>query len=97
MKKCNNVKIGVMTLEDYLAQDAAAYPDKTAVICGEQTYTYAQLWREVQQRAATYPRDKVIPFRSSQTVDFIISYFAIHLAGSVAAPLEKDIPDSLFE
>ena len=86
-----------MTLEDYLAQDAAAYPDKTAVVCGEQSYTYAQLWQEVQQRAATYPRDKVIPFRSSQTVDFIISYFAIHLAGSVAAPLEKDIPDSLFE
>ena len=86
-----------MTLEDYLAQDAAAYPDKTAVVCGEQSYTYAQLWQEVQQRAADYPGGKVIPFRSSQTVDFIITYLAIHLAGSVAAPLEKDIPDKPFE
>ena len=85
-----------MTLEDYLAQDAAQYPDKTAVICGGKTYSYAQLWQLVQQRAADIPSGRVIPFRSSQTIDFIITYFAIHLAGSVAAPLEKDIPEDLF-
>ena len=85
-----------MTLEDYLAQDAAQYPDKTAVICGGKTYSYAQLWQMVQQRAADIPSGRVIPFRSSQTIDFIITYFAIHLAGSVAAPLEKDIPEDLF-
>lgn len=85
-----------MTLEDYLAQDAAKYPEKTAVICGGQSYTYARLWQLVQQRAADIPGGKVIPFRSSQTVDFLVTYLAIHLAGSVAAPLEKDIPDNLF-
>ena len=85
-----------MTLEDYLAQDAAKYPEKTAVICGGQSYTYARLWQLVQQRAADIPGGKVIPLRSSQTVDFLVTYLAIHLAGSVAAPLEKDIPDNLF-
>ena len=85
-----------MTLEDYLAQDAAKYPEKTAVICGGQSYTYARLWQLVQQRAADIPGGKVIPFRSSQTVDFLVTYLAIHLAGSVAAPLEKDIPNNLF-
>ena len=85
-----------MTLEDYLAQDAEKYPEKTAVICGGQSYTYARLWQLVQQRAADIPGGKVIPFRSSQTVDFLVTYLAIHLAGSVAAPLEKDIPDNLF-
>ena len=85
-----------MTLEDYLAQDAVLYPDKTAVICGGESYSYARLWQLVQQRAADIPSGKVIPFRSSQTIDFIITYFAIHLAGSVAAPLEKDIPENLF-
>ncbi|MBR2776907.1 MAG: acyl--CoA ligase [Prevotella sp.] len=85
-----------MTLEDYLAQDAAKYPEKTAVICDGQSYTYARLWQLVQQRAADIPGGKVIPFRSSQTVDFLVTYLAIHLAGSVAAPLEKDIPDNLF-
>ena len=85
-----------MTLDDYLAQDAVLYPDKTAVICGGESYSYARLWQLVQQRAADIPSGKVIPFRSSQTIDFIITYFAIHLAGSVAAPLEKDIPENLF-
>lgn len=85
-----------MTLEDYLAQDAVLYPDKTAVICGGESYSYARLWQLVQQRAADIPSGKVIPFRSSQTIDFIITYFAVHLAGSVAAPLEKDIPENLF-
>lgn len=86
-----------MTLEDYLAQDATRYPQKTAVICGTETYTYAQLWQRVQQRAKDFPSGRVIAFRSSQTVDFLVTYLAIHLAGSVAAPLEKDTPEHLFE
>lgn len=86
-----------MTLEDYLAQDARLYPDKTAVICGNNTVTWAELWHQVENRASDYPKGKVIAFRSTQTIDFIVTYLAIHLAGSVAAPLEKDIPDSLFQ
>lgn len=86
-----------MTLEDYLAQDAQLYPDKTAVICGDTSLTWAQLWKQVQQRAKDYPSGKVIAFRSTQTIDFLVTYLAIHLAGSVATPLEKDIPDHLFE
>lgn len=86
----------MMTLEDYLAQDAQRYPEKTAVICGEKRLSYAQLWARVQQRAADFPRGKVVAFRSSQTVQFLIDYLAIHQAGSVAAPLEKDMPERLF-
>ena len=87
----------LLRLEDYLAQDAERYPDKTAVICGERRFTYSQLWQQVQQRAADFPRGEVIPFRSSQTIDFLVTYLAIHLAGSVAAPLEKDTPQSLYD
>lgn len=86
-----------MTLEDYLAQDARLYPDKTAVICGDTTLTWAELWQQVQSRANDYPKGKVIAFRSTQTVDFLVTYLAIHWAGSVAAPLEKDIPEPLFQ
>ena len=86
----------MMTLEDYLAQDAQRYPEKTAVICGEERLSYAQLWTQVQQRSAGFPRGKVVAFRSSQTVQFLIDYLAIHQAGSVAAPLEKDMPERLF-
>ena len=86
-----------MTLEDYLAQDARLYPDKAAVRCGGEVCSYAQLWQRVQQRAAELPQGRIIPFRSSQTIQFLIDYLAIHLAGSVAAPLEKDIPAALFQ
>lgn len=85
-----------MTFEDYLAQDAARYPEKTAVVCGEESCTYAQLWQRVQLRAADFPSGKVIAFRSSQTIDFVVTYLAIHLAGSAAAPLEKDMPETRF-
>ena len=85
-----------MTLEDYLAQNARLYPEKTAVVSSDESLTYARLWQRVQQRAEDFPRGKVIPFRSSQTVGFLIDYLAIHLAGSVAAPLEKEVPENLF-
>ena len=42
----------MMTLEDYLEQDAIRYPDKTAVICGDEQCTYAELWQRVIERVA---------------------------------------------
>ena len=87
----------MFNLEDYLAQDARLYPDKTAVICGDTSLTWAQLWQQVQQRAKDFPQGKVIAFRSTQTIDFLVTYLAIHLAGSISAPLEKEIPEPLFQ
>ena len=86
-----------MTLEDYLAQDARLYPEKTAVITRDETLNYAQLWQRVQERAKDFPKGQVIAFRTTQDIDFLVTYFAIHLAGSVATPLEKATPDNLFE
>ena len=86
-----------MQLEDYLRQHAEETPDRTAVICDGETISYASLYQRVQARAATLPQGQVVVFRSSQTVDFLVTYFAIHLAGSVAAPLERDTPEPLFQ
>ena len=86
-----------MQLEDYLRQHAEETPDRTAVICGGETISYAALYQRVQARAATLPQGQVVVFRSSQTVDFLVTYFAIHLAGSVAAPLERDTPEPLYQ
>ena len=86
-----------MHLEDYLRQDAQLYPEKTAVITRDETLTYAQLWQRVQERAKDFPKGQVIAFRTTQDTDFLVTYFAIHLAGSVATPLEKATPDNLFE
>ena len=86
-----------MQLEDYLRQHAEETPDRTAVICDGETISYAALYQRIQARAATLPQGQVVVFRSSQTVDFLVTYFAIHLAGSVAAPLERDTPEPLFQ
>lgn len=83
-----------MTLEDYLRQDANLYPDKVAVICGDETCTYRQLWERVEARAAAL-NAKLIPFPTTQSIDFLVEYFAIHLAGAVAVPLEKSQYDSM--
>ena len=86
------------TLEDYLQQDARLYPDKTAVVCGNEHITYARLWLMVRERAKSlvHPRGTVVLFRASQDIEFLVTYLAIHLAGCVAAPLEKDTPESRF-
>lgn len=83
------------TLEDYLKMDAELYPNKVAVICGNETCTYRQLWHRVSLRAKEFHAKRmVVPFLASQSIDFLIEYFAIHLARLVAVPLEKamDIP-----
>lgn len=86
-----------MTLEDYLRQDAERYADKVAVVCDGRQMTYRELYAAVCERAATLPKGEVIAFRNSQDIDFLITYFAIHLAGSIAAPLEKDTPEARFQ
>ena len=86
-----------MRLVDYLAQNAIRYPDKIAVVCGDQYLTYAQLWQEVERRSHDFRPHEVVCFRSSQDIDFLVTYMAVHLAGGVSAPLEHGMPDVLFE
>ena len=88
-----------MVLEDYLKTDCLKYPDKTAVICDNKSVTYSELYCLVEKKMTEliengFSKGDIITFKSSQDIDFIITYFAIHLIGCVAVPLEKDIPDN---
>lgn len=91
-----------MTLEDYLAQDARQWPDKTAVVCEGEEVTYRQLYDRTRKRAAELQQSspqkgRVVCLKASASVDFLVEYFALHLVGCVVAPLERDIPDESFE
>jgi acyl-CoA synthetase (AMP-forming)/AMP-acid ligase II len=88
-----------MILEDYLREDARLYPDKIAIICGAETCSYQQLYERSVARAADYAdrRGKVVLFRASPTIGFVVDYFAIHIAGAVAAPMEKDTPQEIID
>lgn len=83
------------TLEDYLQLHANDDPDETAVItpCGKITYT--QLHKEVCKRAETFAatRGKPVAFRNTQDISFLTTYMGIHMAGGIAVPLEKDLPE----
>ena len=87
-----------MRLVDYLHQNAQRYSSKLAVVCGDSTLTYAQLWQEVQRRAAELKSfHQINCFRSSQDIPFLVTYLATHLAGGVATPLEHGMPEPLFQ
>lgn len=88
-----------MKLEDYLKRDAELYPDKLAVICGEQSMSYRQLWDAVKQKASLHVHDKgqLVPFRAICSVETLVEYFSIHVAGGVAMPLDKKLQNEKFE
>ena len=90
-----------MKLEDYLERNATLYPQKTAVVCGDIKCTYAELYQLVLARTETlksqYQSGQIVCLRASSTVDYLVDYFALHKAGCVAAPLERDMPEATFQ
>ncbi len=91
-----------MMLEDFILTHAERQPDKVAVICQNRLITYRQLWEMIDAkatdlRARGIGQGRVVVMRTSQTTDFLVDYFAVHLSGAVAMPLEKDMPDARFE
>ena len=98
-------------LEDYLALHAQETPEKTAVVCGQEECSYGELYLRVCRRAeelalslstpdsslfTLHSSLPAIPFRSTQSIGFLVEYMAIHKAGAAAAPLEHDIPEDRF-
>ena len=85
----------MMQLEDHLRYWAESCPTKVAVICGEETVTYHELWEQVTHRSLEYKLQEgnALVIRSSQTIDFLVTYFACHLAGKAIVPLESDCTD----
>lgn len=83
-----------MTIEDRLRFHAASNPEKTALKCEGGSYSYSALYDAVCRKAAALGNVKgtLVPIVATPDFDFLVSYFAIHLAGAVAVPLGKDLP-----
>lgn len=86
-------------IEERIRQTVIRFPDKVAVISGNTTLTYAALWEQIRHKADEFLSQGIIRtgeaqvIRTSQSAEFLITYFATHLAGGVAVPLERDIPE----
>ena len=89
----------IMTLEDYLRQDAEQWPDKVAVVCGDEQVTYAELNRRVDERVGQLTNDEgqIVCLRATCGIGYLVDYFALHRRGCVVAPLEHNIPEAVFD
>ncbi|MBQ9212468.1 MAG: acyl--CoA ligase [Bacteroidales bacterium] len=85
-----------MILEDYIQENVKKFPNKTAIIFSQQQISYKELWERITKKCAELPKGETVVFRASQSIDFLIYYFALHLNGSIAVPLEKDTPEEKF-
>ena len=92
----------MMTIERYIERNATLYPDKTAIVCDGDHCTYSMLHERISQKAAAlqaagYREGQIVCLRALPTIDYLVGYFAYHVAGCVVAPLEKDLPEASFQ
>ncbi|MCF0203599.1 MAG: acyl--CoA ligase [Bacteroidaceae bacterium] len=88
-------------LEDYIENHARLTPDKKAIVCNGSSISYCELWKKIQSIPSIHSVPSIggrraYIWRVTQTIDSLIAYFATHLAGMLAVPLEHDLPDEDF-
>lgn len=91
-----------MTLETYLFENAAKCPGKLALVSSSGNLTYQQLASQVKLRADSLinlgiKSGDLLVVRSSQTIDYIVLYFACHLVEATICPLEKDLSEEKID
>lgn len=90
-----------MILEDYIEQNAILYPNKTAIVCNHETCSYKELFHRVNCRVEELKgkvcQGSIKCMRAASTIDFLVSYFALHKLGVAAAPMEYDMSEESFE
>ena len=89
------------SLEQYIFEHSLNTPDKLAIVAQGKAVTYAELWslilaRAEQLRLQGVSAGDVYVVRSSQTIDYLVLYFALHYLRAVVCPLEKDVSDERF-
>lgn len=87
------------SIVEYLAIHASENPLKIAVVANGIETTYSELWKLVRGYASYLFRKGIqkgdfVVTRASQSLDFVVIYFGVHLAGGVIASLERNLPES---
>ncbi len=87
-----------MKIEDYIAKHAKERPDRVAVIDSVGKHSYAEFYEALLHRKDELrsKKETIFLFRMSQSYDSLLNYFASHIAGRVAVPLEKNFPEQPF-
>jgi non-ribosomal peptide synthetase component E (peptide arylation enzyme) len=84
------------TFADILRRRAELHPDRVAVVDGNCTVTYAQLWASVLQFAEFLRGEgvgvgDVVTLQVPNRVEFPVAFFALELIGAVANKISSDL------
>ena len=89
---------------DYLYANSQKYPDRIFIYDREGTLnlTYAEFWGYVlsvaeDMKERGWRKGDAMCIRSTQTVTYLIQYFACQWLGVVIIPLEHDLPEERIE
>jgi len=79
----------MLSIEQYIERHAQNAPQRVAMVLNGEELTYAELRQRTMLRAQHYQgmQRKGVVLRASCDADFLISYFAVHVAGAVAVLL----------
>ena len=84
-----------MVIEEVIYHHVVTSPDKIAIISGEVTVSYKQLWKKIKQAAAFFVSKNIkkgdrIIVSASKNIDFIYTYFGAHLCGIICVPIDPE-------
>ena len=79
----------MLSIEQHIDRHAQNAPERVAMVLNDEELTYAELRQRTMLRAQHYQgmQRKGVVLRASCDADFLISYFAVHVAGAVAVLL----------
>lgn len=89
------------TVVEYVYEHAKATPDKTAVIAGGVETSYSRLFALSNAygsflAAQGLKKGGVVVTRAAQTLEYVVLYLGVHMAGGVISSLEKSVPDQVM-
>lgn len=83
-----------MTIEEKIYHNQEQFPEKVAVMSGNTSVTYSELWKRIVQSAVYFKSYKKLPQGSrvvvsaSNEIEFVYTYFGLHLAGCICVPID---------
>jgi long-chain acyl-CoA synthetase len=93
----------MITIEEQILQNAKLFPNKIALIAGETTVTYGELWDRclktadvLRSRLALKKGDRVI-IAATGNIEFVYTYFGVHIAGGICVPIDPDTNQTRFD
>lgn len=84
-----------MVIEEIIYQHSLAFPNKIAIISGEISVSYHELWDKIKRTSAYFSSKDLgkgsrIVISASKSIDFIYTYFGAHLAGMICVPIDPE-------